>query len=178
MDIYLFIFGCTGSSLLLELFPRCGVWASSCSGFSCCGAQVPGHVDVSAGSVVWCTGLVALQPLGSSWTRDWTPGLLHWQADFLPLSHQGSPWIFTNWIVILCHHFFKCSNCPKLTSGSPFTLITMSFVWICSPLTWFKSRACKKVYLEKSHAYSLYTFLWGYAFSWLLRWCNSKESAC
>jgi len=52
MDFYLFIFGCTGSSLLLELFSSCGAWASYCSGFSCCGARAPGHVDVSAGSVV------------------------------------------------------------------------------------------------------------------------------
>ena len=28
---------------------------------------------------------------GSSWPRDWTHGLLHWRADFLLLSHQGSP---------------------------------------------------------------------------------------
>ena len=46
--VYLFIFGCIGSSLLhtvfLQLRPlrailRCGVWASHCGGFSCCGAQ-------------------------------------------------------------------------------------------------------------------------------------------
>ena len=49
--IYLFIFGCVGSSLLhtgfLQLQQagatlRCGVWSSHCSGFSCCGAQALG----------------------------------------------------------------------------------------------------------------------------------------
>ena len=35
-------------------------------------------------------GLVAPWHVGSSWTRDHTR-LLHWQADSLPLSHQGSP---------------------------------------------------------------------------------------
>ena len=46
-NIYLFIFGRTGSSLLCgcslvtregQLF-GCGAWASRCSGFSCCGAK-------------------------------------------------------------------------------------------------------------------------------------------
>ena len=49
--IYLFIFGCVGSSLLhagfLQLLRagatlRGGVWASHCGGFSCCGAQALG----------------------------------------------------------------------------------------------------------------------------------------
>ena len=47
LKIYLFIFGCVGSSLLhagfLQLRQagatlRCSVWASPCGGFSCCGA--------------------------------------------------------------------------------------------------------------------------------------------
>ena len=29
---------------------------------------------------------------GSSWPRAQNPNHLHWQADSLPLSHQGSPW--------------------------------------------------------------------------------------
>ena len=28
-------------------------------------------------------------------TQELNPNLLHWQADFLPLSHQGSPWFCT-----------------------------------------------------------------------------------
>ena len=49
--IYLFIFGCVGSLLLQAGFLwlrragatlRCGVQASHCSGFSCCGARALG----------------------------------------------------------------------------------------------------------------------------------------
>ena len=49
----LFISGCAGSWLLCGLFCRCGewgllscssVWTSCCSAFSCCGAQVLGHM--------------------------------------------------------------------------------------------------------------------------------------
>ena len=48
---YLFIFGCVGSSLLCTGFLylhragatlNCGVWASHCSGFSCCRARAVG----------------------------------------------------------------------------------------------------------------------------------------
>ena len=39
----MFIFGCAGSSLPREFFPNCGERASPCGGFSCCGAQAPGH---------------------------------------------------------------------------------------------------------------------------------------
>ena len=51
--IILSIFGCAGSSLLCRLFSSCGkqgllsscgVQASHCSGFSCCGARAPGHL--------------------------------------------------------------------------------------------------------------------------------------
>ena len=50
--IYLFTFGCTGSLMLFAwafsssgewgLLSTCGAWASHCSGFSCCEAQVLG----------------------------------------------------------------------------------------------------------------------------------------
>ena len=49
--IYLFIFGCVGSSLLCTGFLwlqrsgatlHCGAWASHCGGFPCCGAQALG----------------------------------------------------------------------------------------------------------------------------------------
>ena len=61
--IYLFIiFGCVGSSLLHAGFLqlrragatlRCSVWASHCSGFSCCGARAVG----TQASVVVARGL-------------------------------------------------------------------------------------------------------------------------
>ena len=40
---YLFIFGCAGSSLgHADFLSSCGVQASHCGGFSCCGAQALG----------------------------------------------------------------------------------------------------------------------------------------
>ena len=60
--IYLFIFGCVGSSLLrvgfLQLWraavtPRCSAWASHCGGFSCCRAWALG----TQASVVVAHGL-------------------------------------------------------------------------------------------------------------------------
>ena len=60
--IYLFVFGCAGSSLLYELFSSCGDWgllsscgapASHCSGFSCCWTQALG----AWASVVLAPGL-------------------------------------------------------------------------------------------------------------------------
>ena len=55
--IYLFVFGCAGSSLLHRLFsscgepgllPSCGARASHCGGFSCCRAQALGTVGFSS----------------------------------------------------------------------------------------------------------------------------------
>ena len=40
--IYSFIFGCVGSPLLPGATLGCGVQASHCGGFSCCGAQAIG----------------------------------------------------------------------------------------------------------------------------------------
>ena len=40
--LFVFIFGCSGSSLLCGLFSSCGVRASRCSAFSCCRAQALG----------------------------------------------------------------------------------------------------------------------------------------
>ena len=96
-EFYLFIFDCPGSSLLCGFFSSCGkrellsscsAWASHCSGFSCCRGQARGHAGFSSFSTwaqelwlpgsraqaqyLWCTGLVALQHVGSSWIRDRT----------------------------------------------------------------------------------------------------------
>ena len=51
------------------LISSCGVQASHCAGFSCCGALAPGH-----------TGLVAPWHVGSSWTGDQThvPCISRW----------------------------------------------------------------------------------------------------
>ena len=72
--IYLFIFGCVGSSFLCEGFLQsrragatlhCGARASHYRGLSCCGAQAP---DAQA-QQLWRTGLVASWHVGSSRTR-------------------------------------------------------------------------------------------------------------
>ena len=71
--IYLFIFGCAGSSFLCEGFLQLqqagstlhrGVLASHYRGLSCCGAQAP---DAQA-QQLWLTGPVALWHVGSSKT--------------------------------------------------------------------------------------------------------------
>ena len=112
-NIILFIyFGCAGSPLLCRLFSRCGEWgllstwgvqASHCGGFSSCGALALWDVGFSVCGMwaprlqspgsraqvpqLWSIGLVALQHVGSSQTRDQTH-LLHDQADPLWLSHR------------------------------------------------------------------------------------------
>ena len=72
--IYLFIYGCVGSSFLCEGFLQLrqvgatlhrGARASHCRGLSCCGAQAP---DAQA-QWLWLTSLVAPRHVGSSQTR-------------------------------------------------------------------------------------------------------------
>ena len=76
--IYLFIYGCVGSSFLCEGFLQLwqagstlhrGARASRYRGLSCCGAHAP---DAQA-QQLWLTGLVAPQHVGSSQTRARTP---------------------------------------------------------------------------------------------------------
>ena len=106
---FIFIFGCASSSLLHKLFSSCsdlgllsscGVQASRCSGFSCCGTWALWLVDFSScgacglqrtGSVVVAHGLSYFLAWGIFPYQGSNSHLLHWQADSLPLSHQGSP---------------------------------------------------------------------------------------
>ena len=96
--IIVFIFDCARSCCYVAFLY---LW---CMGFSLqwlpfCRAQAPGRmspVAVVPGStaqaqLLWCAGLAALQHVGASRTRDRTHVFWHWQADFSPLSHQGSP---------------------------------------------------------------------------------------
>ena len=46
----------------------------------------------STRSVVVAHGLSCSVASGILLHQGWKPCLLHWQADSLPLSHQGSPW--------------------------------------------------------------------------------------
>ena len=84
--VYLFTFDCTGSSLLHGLCSRGGAQPFHCRGFSC-GARAPGCAS---------SGVVSQRPRCSV-TCGILPDqgsnlcLLHWQANSLPLSHQGNP---------------------------------------------------------------------------------------
>ena len=77
----------------------CGVQASHCGGFPCCGAQAVGRVGSvvvaprlwSSGPVVVVHGLSCSASCGLFWEQGSNPCLLHWRVDSLPLSHQGSP---------------------------------------------------------------------------------------
>ena len=55
-------------------------------------------------------GLAALKHVRSSLIRDGTHVLLHWQADSLPLSHQGSPHcsLDLHFSVSDVEHLFMC----------------------------------------------------------------------
>ena len=103
-SLYLAVLGCLCCSgcflvvvLCLEVFHSCGF--SHCTaqalghvGFSSCSSRALEHrlnsCDIRACSSMAC-GIFPNQGLN--------PYLLHWQADSLPLSHQGSPvFLFTN----------------------------------------------------------------------------------
>ena len=72
--LFIFIFGCVGSSFLCEGFlqlrragatPHRGARASHCRGLSCCRTQAP---DAQA-QQLWLTGPATLRHVGSSQTR-------------------------------------------------------------------------------------------------------------
>ena len=110
--LYLFIFGCTGSSLLHGFFSSRGeqgllssaVQASPCGGFSCCRARALGHAGLSSCGMgapqlqlpgsraqVMALRLSRSRPCGIFPDQGLNPCLLHWQVDSFPLSHQESP---------------------------------------------------------------------------------------
>ena len=104
---YLFIYGCAESLLLWELFSSfreqgllsiCRARASHCGGFSLQGTGSRAHrlqklwlPGSSTGSIVvahtWAYLLHSMWDPPHQWSN---LCLLHWQADTLPLSHQGS----------------------------------------------------------------------------------------
>ena len=107
-SIHVFHFGSAGSSLLWGLFsscgnqgllPSCGVWASHCQGFSCCGARPLGHSGFrSCGSQalkhrlnIVAHGLSRPAINKISPDQGWNPlCLLHWQVSSLVLRYQRS----------------------------------------------------------------------------------------
>ena len=100
---------CSGFSLVRRewgLLSGCSVWASwqwlllhgllalGCAGFSNC--RHVGSLAVvprlrSTVSVVVAQGLSCSAACGIFQDQGFNPCLLHWQADSLPLSHEGSP---------------------------------------------------------------------------------------
>ena len=72
------------------LLSSCGAHGSRCGSFSC-GSQALGHT----GSVLASHGLSCLEACGIFPGQGSNLHPLHYKADSLPLSHQGSPQ-FTN----------------------------------------------------------------------------------
>ena len=83
------------------LFFTCDMWASHCSGPSCCGAQalvllgsiVAAYDLCSTGSIVVAHRRSCSTAWGIFPDQGLNPCLLHWQPDSSTLSHQGSPHI-------------------------------------------------------------------------------------
>ena len=124
---------CAGSSLqgrLLLLSVGSREWrrrsCSSCAlahGFSSCGA--PGL----SCSVAW----------GSSWTRDRTHYLLHWQVDSLLLSHQGNHSYYICFIMFRKH---STDSSPKfssfgISSGISIVYAFIYLIFSCQSLPFF-----------------------------------------
>ena len=94
--IYLFIFGCVGSSFLCEGFSLVaasgGHSSSRCAGLSLSRPLLLRDTGSRrAGSVVVAHGLSCSAACGIFPDQGSNPCLLHWQADSQPLCHQGSP---------------------------------------------------------------------------------------
>ena len=129
-----FFFGCAGSLLLHKVFSRFGewgatlvavLWASYCSGFSCCGAWALGCTGFSS-----CGSWAQAHRLSCPWAckilqdQGSNPCFLLWQADSPLLNHQGSPWRFSDsrtlgflTMIILIKLFF-CVNTAWFLSCS------------------------------------------------------------
>ena len=95
----------------LHLGLHCCVWASLCSGFSCCGAQVLGHMGFrSCGSrtsmqmqLAQYTGLAAVHHLGTG-TKPVSPPL---QGGFLTTGPPGKPlFVLCSWDLSLVKYFY------------------------------------------------------------------------
>ena len=95
--IYLFIFGCVGSSFLCKGFLQLrqvgatlhrGALASHCRGLS-----LRSTGSRRAGSVVVAHGASCSAACGTFPAQGSNPCPLQWQADSQPLRHQGSPLI-------------------------------------------------------------------------------------
>ena len=91
----LFVFGCAGSLLMHGLFSSDGHHTVAASGAVGASSRSTGSAVVAPG--LWSAGsVVAVHRLSCSAAfrvfpdQGSNPRLLHWQADSLPLSHQGN----------------------------------------------------------------------------------------
>ena len=97
--IYLFTYGCVGSSFLCEGFLQFvasgGHSSSQCAGLSLSRPLLLRSTGFRcAGSVIVAHGPSCSAACGIFWDQGSNPCPLHWQADSQPLRHQGSPgWV-------------------------------------------------------------------------------------
>ena len=97
----------------LELLWGCGVQASHCGGFYCCGAWSPRR----AGLIVVEYGLNYPKACRIFSDQGSNPCPLHWQVDSYPLDQQGSPSP-----VILQHSSLK-DHCVDWTYETTYTIL-------------------------------------------------------
>ena len=136
----------------------CTEQASHCGGFSCCNrAQAPGHVGFSScgtmGSVVEVLGLQStssavvvhrlscLVVCGSFPDQGLNLCLLDWQADSLPLDHQGSPlfWVLKNEYLLINQIEALMKSVPSSGNTMPRgpaggTSLAVQWLRLCTPL--------------------------------------------
>ena len=128
--IYLFIFGCVGSSFLCEGFLQlrqvgatlhCGAQASHYRVLCCCRAQAP---DVQA-QQLWLTGLVVPRHVGSSQTRARTrvPCIGRQILNHCTTREALCLVSFTQILFLRCTYVVAC------TSGSDFLLLLSSVLF-------------------------------------------------
>ena len=67
------------------LLSSCGAGLPKCRGFSCCGTWALEHKLIVVANGLSCSGAC-----GTFLDQGLNPCLLHWQANSIPLSHQGS----------------------------------------------------------------------------------------
>ena len=101
------------------LFPSCSVWASHCSGFSCCGAWGLGHGFRGCGAQFSCPAICGIFPGQGIGTHVPCIGrqiLTHWTTRevlcSLILIREISPWWHWCFQVVLFHFSLKTSHCP------------------------------------------------------------------
>ena len=101
--VFIAVQGLFSSCREWELLSYCGAQASHYGGFFCFGVRALGCLGFNCHGTwsqqLWLTGsrvvmahkLSCFVAHGILLNQGLNPCLLHWQADFLPMNHQGSP---------------------------------------------------------------------------------------